>query len=198
MELRIPTREQLCAVYARDMVSAFVPADLRALRNIEKLWDEGWYLPYCLFDGEEILGECFMCVGEPGWAVLDYLCVPEHLRNGGLGGRMLSMIQEIDKSIVVLGECEAPIHAEDPELAARRLNFYLRSGARLAGYDVDMYGTHDRTLYWADRELPDEELMKHHVFIHRHSFAPDKFEKYILIPRDPEMPPRTGIDADDE
>ena len=35
---------------------------------------EGFGLDRLLFDGDEIVGECFLWLGRPGWALLDYLC----------------------------------------------------------------------------------------------------------------------------
>ena len=64
MELRLPTPEQLRTVYDRDLKTSFPAAELKPLRNIEKSWDEGWYRPYCLFDGDNIVARRFS-----GWAI---------------------------------------------------------------------------------------------------------------------------------
>ena len=87
MELRIPSVEQLRTIYDRDLKEAFPTAELKPLRNIEKSWTEGWYRPYCLFDGDNIVGEAFLWLGHPGWALLDYLCVSSTARNAGAGER---------------------------------------------------------------------------------------------------------------
>ena len=63
MELRIPSVEQLRTIYDRDLKEAFPTAELKPLRNIEKSWAEGWYKPYCLFDGDNIVGEAFLWLG---------------------------------------------------------------------------------------------------------------------------------------
>ena len=75
MELRIPTLEQLRTVYDRDLRTAFPAAELKPLKNMEEMWAEGRYRPWCLFDGDDIAGEAFLWLGHPGWALLDYLCV---------------------------------------------------------------------------------------------------------------------------
>ena len=67
------------------MQPAFPAAELKPLRNIEKSWAEGWYKPYCLFDGDNIVGEAFLWLGHPGWALLDYLFFKDNIfgvRNG--------------------------------------------------------------------------------------------------------------------
>ena len=85
MELRIPSPEQLRTIYAADLKESFPPAELKPLQAIEEMWRDGWYRPWCLFDGDDIAGECFLWLGNPGWALLDYLCVSPRRRNGGVG-----------------------------------------------------------------------------------------------------------------
>lgn len=85
MELRLPTLEQLRTVYDADLQGAFPAAELKPLQNMEELWEAERYRPWCLFDGDEIVGECFLWLGHPGWALLDYLCVSPRQRNAGLG-----------------------------------------------------------------------------------------------------------------
>ena len=133
MELRIPSVEQLRTIYDRDLKEAFPTAELKPLRNIEKSWAEGWYKPYCLFDGDNIVGEAFLWLGHPGWALLDYLCVSSIRRNGGVGASILEKLREREAGTVIFGESEAPEDAPDPEMARRRLGFYARCGLRTAG-----------------------------------------------------------------
>ena len=121
MELRIPSPEQLRTVYDRDLKEAFPPEELKALRSIEQIWAEGWYRPWCLFDGDSIVGEAFLWLGHPGWALLDYLCVSAGSRNSGLGSVLLQKLREAEADTVIFGESEAPEGAPDPELAERRL-----------------------------------------------------------------------------
>ena len=65
MELRIPTLEQLRTVYDRDLRASFPAAELKPLRNIEEMWAAGRYRPWCLFDGDDIAGEAFLCWDTP-------------------------------------------------------------------------------------------------------------------------------------
>ena len=95
MELRIPKPEQLRLIYDRDLKEAFPAAELKPLADMERMWREGRYRPYCLFDGEEIVGEAFLWLGRPGWALLDHLCVAPHARNGGLGAAILKELARL-------------------------------------------------------------------------------------------------------
>ena len=123
MELRIPTPEQLRRIYETDMKEAFPAAELKPLAAIEKMWAEGWYKPYCLYDDDGMgpIGTGFLWLGHPGWALLDYLCVSAGWRNDGFGGEILRLLAETEPGTVIFGEAEAPIHAPDPAMAERRL-----------------------------------------------------------------------------
>ena len=193
MELRIPTLEQLRAVYHSDMKEAFPAAELKPLAAMERMWRDGWYRPYCLFDGEAIVGECFLWLGHPGWALLDYLCVTSSRRNDGLGSVILKLLPEVEPGAVIFGESEAPAHAPDPAMAQRRLGFYARNGLQVADYDSEVFGVHYKTLYLAKGEVDEAALMQEHRFVYENSFTPEKFAKYVRIPYDPADVPSAQV-----
>ncbi len=193
MELRMPTSQQLETIYDLDLRDSFPPAELKPLWAMREMWEQGWYRPWCLFDGDEIVGECFLWLGKPGWALLDYLCVSSRRRNSGIGAILLEKMREAEPSTVILAESEAPVHAPDPELAERRLGFYARNAARLAAYDTEMFGVHYRTLYWAGSAIAEEELMEQHQFIYENRFGAEKYAKYVRIPRDPQAAPAPQV-----
>lgn len=189
MELRLPSLEQLEMVYERDLRVSFPAAELKPLRIIRRMLDDGLYRPWCLFDGEKIIGECFLWLGEPGWALLDYLCVSPAYRNGGTGALILEKMRQRERDTVILGESELPRFAPDPAMAERRLGFYARNGARTAGYDTEMFGVPYKTLYWSDEPLPDQRVMEAHRAIYLSRFSPEKYAKYVRIPRQPDAEP---------
>jgi len=194
MELRIASPEQTALVYERDLVPAFPPAELKPLKNIRAMVQAGRYRTWCLFDGEEIAGECFLWLGHPGWALLDYLCVTENRRNSGTGAAMLSeLLRAEPEGTVIFGESEAPIHAPDPAMAERRLGFYARCGCRTAGYDTEMFGVHYKTLYLSAEPIPDGVLMREHRFIYQSTFPREKYERFVRIPRDPAADPTPQV-----
>ena len=197
MELRIPSPEQLRTIYDRDLKESFPAAELKPLRNMERMWADGWYKPWCLFDGDNIVGEAFLWLGHPGWALLDYLCVSPGCRNGGLGSAILQKLMEKETDTVIFAESEAPEDAPEPEMAERRLGFYARNRACTAGYDSEMFGVHYKTLYWAEEPVDDERLMEEHRFIYRNRFSPAKYARYVRIPRDPAAPPISQVPWDE-
>ena len=189
MELRLPTQEQLRLIYNRDLRQSFPPSEMKTLAFIRSTWERGRYRPYCLFDGEEIVGEGFLWLGRPGWALLDYLCVAEGRRNGGAGALMLDLLRRAEPGTVILVESEAPVHAPDPAMAERRLGFYARCGLRTAGYDTDVFGAHYKTLYLSEGPVPDGRLIEENRFIYQDRFPKEKYDRYVRIPRDPAAEP---------
>lgn len=188
MELRLPAPEQLREIYARDLAVSFPREELKPLRMMETLWSAGRYRPYCLFHGDKIVGECFLWLGRPGWALLDYLCVPPARRNGGLGAMLLRRMREAEPEWTVFLEAESPDDAPDPAIARRRLGFYRRSGTRTASFESEVFGVPYRLLYWSKETVPDSELIAHYGEVYRTGFSPEKFQKYIRVPRDPARP----------
>lgn len=193
MELKLPTQTQLSLVYNRDLRSSFPPSEMKTLAFIRKTWERNSYRPYCLFDGEEIVGEAFLWLGRPGWALLDYLCVAASRRSSGLGGLLQRALVEAEPpGTVIFGEVEVPAYAPDPEMAERRLEFYRRGGWRDAGYDSEIYSAHYRGIYLADREIPTEELVDQHRYVYQSVMTPKQCRRFIRIPWDPNYhtPPR--------
>ena len=72
----------------------------------------------------------------------------------------------------------------------------MRQGnhARLAGYDTEMFGVPYKTLYWAPEPIPDETLMEAHRFIYQSRFSPEKYERYVRIPRDGSAEPLPRVE----
>ena len=63
MKLKLASPEQVAMVYERDLKPSFPPSELKPLANIQAMCRDGCYQPWCLFDGEEIAGECFLWLG---------------------------------------------------------------------------------------------------------------------------------------
>ena len=181
MELRIPSVEQLRTIYDRDLKEAFPTAELKPLRNIEKSWAEGWYKPYCLFDGDNIVGEAFLWLGHPGWALLDYLCVSSIRRNGGVGASILEKLREREADTVIFGESEAPEDAPDPEMARRRLGFYARCGAVDVGWTEHLFDAWFRVLVLpCGRTTPDAETTVQGLAdCYRRTISPTQWQKHV-------------------
>jgi GNAT superfamily N-acetyltransferase len=187
MKLQFPTSEQLEVVYRRDLRTSFPPSELKPLRLIRRHMQAGRYRPWCLFDGGEIMGECFLWVGaEPGWALLDYLCVRSGRRNQGLGSALLEKLRDAEPGVVILGETETPEVAPDGEVARRRRNFYRRNGAWFPGLRTEIFGVRYDLMCWPEKS-PDT-VLAHYDALYRTCFSPEQAVRYLQIPWRPGMP----------
>ena len=183
MDLRIPTLEELKRVYETDYREAFPPAEQKSLTKLRRMWEAGQYRPYCLFDGDQIVGGAFLWLAHPGWALLDYLFVTASRRNERLGPVILQELRRAEgPDTVIFGEVEVPAESPDPAMAERRLGFYARNGWRHAGYETKVFGVHFQTIYLAGREVADEELLPEHRFVYQNSFPEKTYARNIRIP----------------
>ena len=183
MDLRTPTPDELRLAYDRDLAEAFPPQELKPLKHIERMTERGLYYPLCLYDGGEIIGECFLWAGRPGWLLLDYLCVTRTRRDAGLGAYLLDAMRARFPDSVIIGETEVPQYAPNPPMAARRLAFYKRNGAAVTNIEADIFGVRYHIIYWSAAPRPDAEIQSEYADIYRSSFTPDNYERYIKIPR---------------
>ena len=187
MEMKLPTEAQLRQIYKRDLQPSFPAAELKPLREMLAEVKRGEYRPWCLFDGDEIVGEAFVWTHVPGFALFDYLCVTPTRRNDGLGSTLIRKLVEAERGNVLFGESEIPDCAPDPAMAERRLAFYRRNGAQQAGYDTCVFGVPYHTLYWAERPVKDTELIAAHAACYRSSLPKPVYDRFITIPWEPSM-----------
>ncbi len=95
MHLNELNREELSALYRSQMTRDFPPQELKPLKSMLELMEEGRYQALGLFDGDELLGYALVW-REPGvpFALLDYLGTLPGVRNRGLGGQMLDRLAD--------------------------------------------------------------------------------------------------------
>ncbi|KAF5076238.1 GNAT family N-acetyltransferase [Oscillibacter ruminantium] len=182
MELRTASPAELKTVYETFLRSSFPPAELKPLRAMMDMYNDGCYDPLVLVDGEEIMGACFLWLGVPGWALLDYLCVSPTRRSGGYGAKILQLMRQAYAGWTIIGEAEDPAFSPDPAMAERRLGFYTRNNTLIAAYDSEAFGVRYKTLYWSDNPVDEAELALQHRFIYESSFGEEKYAKYVRIP----------------
>lgn len=182
MELRTATSTELTKIYNTFLIPSFPRAELRPLRAIKEMVEDGCYDPLVLLENGEPVGACFLWLGVPGWLLVDYLCVNPNCRNGGYGAEILRQLPTVYPGWVIFGESEDPAFAPDPTMAKRRLGFYARNHAKIADYDVEVFGVRYKTLYWADKPVDSADLCIQHRFVYESRFSPEKFAKHMRIP----------------
>lgn len=182
-ELRRLTKEERRQVYDEVFREAFPPSELKPLRAIERMIENGEYEMLSLvIDG---VPTGFVCNWlDENWVLIDYLCVRSDCRNGGIGAKLMrKMMAEYPEDTVFIGEVEAP--CGDPAadaLRARRLGFYERLGAKKASYDCALFGVHYQTLYWAKGAVDEAELMRRHDGFYRRAFDAQLYDAAVQLP----------------
>lgn len=191
------SREQTAEIYNR-WLGEHLPADeVKPLKNIYKMWDEGFYSALALYD-REICEEADTLKGLIGYAffvnspmadmvLLDYYAIIGEYRNQGFGSVFLN---DIRKS---LGEFRGIIiETEDIELAAskeelairkRRDRFYTSNGAVETGIKTRVYGVPYAiwSLAAEGEAVSSAESLRAVEGIYKTMFPPERFGSHIFI-----------------
>lgn len=185
MELKLLNKEELVTLYNDEMVYDFPKSELKPVRAMLRLMDEGKYEPLLVLEEGEAVGyaTAWLPPSREG-ALLEYLGVLRGKRNGGLGSKMLALLA--DKYGQIFGEAEAPT-SNDPaenDLRRRRIGFYLRNGMRLLDYECALFGVHFNCLYLGP-ETDDRKIEMLHRSVYADYFSPEHMTKYIQLPLRP-------------
>lgn len=116
MKLNELSPQQLAQLYRQELTSAFPPEELKPLRSMLSLMEQGRYQALGLYDGEDLVAYALIWL-EPGcpFALLDYLGTMAGLRDRGLGSRMLDLLAEHYAHFRgIFGEAEAPENGDPP------------------------------------------------------------------------------------
>ena len=189
MKLSKLNAAQLSWLYEAELKQAFPPEELKPLKVMLPMMEQGRYQALGLYEGEELLGYALLWL-EPGipFALLDYLGTMAGKRNRGLGTVMLDLLADYYRDYRgIFGEAEAPENG-DPAgegLRRRRLGFYLRNGFRYGGYDCALFGVHYQTLIRGQEDVTPEELLAVHRKIYRGHMPPHIYQRFIQIPLAP-------------
>jgi len=189
-EFKKLTAAQLAQAYETVFKEAFPPAELKPLWAMNEMIEKGIYDVMGLFEDEKTLGYVCLWRDEPeesGFILMDYLCVPKTMRNGGTGARLIKASREhYPPDYVIIGEVEAPVgELVQDELIHRRLAFYERSGAKIIGYDTALFGVHYKTVVWSDHAVADAAVLERHGGFYKRRLGETEAKKYIQIPLRP-------------
>ena len=185
MELKLLNKEELASLYKTEMVFDFPKAELKPLSGMLRLMERGHYEPLLALENGEAVGYAIMWLsGNERGALLEYLGVLRGKRNGGIGGRILSLLGE--RYGRLFGEVEA-LDSRDPaenDLRCRRVGFYLRNGFRVLDYECALFGVHFKCIYLGE-ETDDRRVESMHRDIYASYFSAGHMEKYIQLPLAP-------------
>ncbi len=132
MELKKLNTEETTYIYNEHMKVDFPPYELKNLKKILRLTSEEKYLPYGIYENNELMGYALL-VTFKNIVILDYFAIFKEKRNGGLGAKAINLISDYfkDKYDILILESDDPNFfekQEDKELCERRIEFYKRNG----------------------------------------------------------------------
>ena len=185
MKLERLTREALTALYNGELVVDFPKSELKPLRAMLGLMEQGKYDPLLVTEGDETVGYAMVWLPtDRNGALLEYFGVLRGKRNGGLGSRILDLLAE--RYGQLFGEAEAPT-SDDPaenDLRRRRIGFYERNGFRVLDYECALFGVHFNCLYRGG-ERDDRKVERLHRGVYADYFSPEHMERFIQLPLRP-------------
>lgn len=187
-EMRLPELKQL---HETELREAFPPQELKPYAAMKTLYEKGVYHPVGAWEGERLVGYAILWESPAHpYVLIDYLGVPAHLRNGGLGGTLLDRLAErFAGTDGILVESEAPEGGPGDALRRRRLDFYRRNGFTFLDYDCVLFGVHYAVCLRSPNGKGTEAgAMAAHQALYAAQFPKWAYEKFIQIPRDPEHP----------
>lgn len=185
MTLHPLTKDQLSALYRDELTADFPKSELKPLRAMLRLMDEGKYDPLLVLDGETPVGYALLWRPERGdGALLEYFGVLRGLRGGGIGSAILELLAARYGSLFCEAEAADSPDETENALRLRRLDFYRRNGFRLLDYDCALFGVHFRCLYRGGEE-DDRAVEALHRSVYADYFSPAHFDRYIQLPLHP-------------
>lgn len=117
-------------------------------------------------DGE-VVGMMFACF-YLDYAMIDYFAIDKSRRGERIGERAMALCAEHYKNKKIYLEIEDPSIGE---MAARRLNFYLRCGFREMGVEINLFGVDMILLALGDFKVEFSDYFGLYVHMTNESFA---------------------------
>ena len=178
------TADELTRVYLDEMRRDFPPSELKPLSMILNSEAVGMAHTWGVFEGETMVSYLLM-VRPMGCEVsqLDYFSVLPAYRSTGIGAKLLAALpahEEGAKAILIEAEC--PEKADDEAMAARRLGFYARCGARDTGCYEHLFDAWFRILVLpcpGAPELSDKDALDALVSCYKHTISESQWRKYV-------------------
>ena len=191
MELCPMPRAELPAWYDKELSEAFPPNERKPLADFYALIDAGRYQILGLYEDGALLGYAGMWrdPGYPAYVLLDQLGVAAARRNGGLGGKILALLEARYRGkACIITEAERPIPGGSPEenaIRLRRIEFYKRAGF-VPAYEMGACGVRFQALILGGEPADLPALIE----AHRAIYGPSRTDVKIPLGSDevPEPP----------
>lgn len=135
-------------IYEWHLVNHFPTDEVKPFYIMEKCFNENRYFPYGYYEGGRLIAYAFF-LRSGALLLLDYYAVLEEVRGRGKGSEILRLMKSrLKEDETIFIETEQPDPGE-PEIRAvqlRRIQFYLRNGAKGAGMMATEFGVPYRIL----------------------------------------------------
>ena len=150
IEMRLLTKDEVRQVYYEHLVNDFPADEVKPLRAIYRMMEEGGYDPFGLYVDGAMKGYALFTRQESA-LLIDYYAIISEFRGQGYGSIFLKAMKEHYKELPgILFEVERPEKAEtedDHQVREKRIHFYLKNGLEDTGIRVTVFGVAFRILY---------------------------------------------------
>ena len=168
MEQKLMQLGDFRKLYDAHMGDHFPPDELKPFYIMERAIKEGKYFPYGYYEDGEL--KAYTCLIKKGdFFLLDYFAVMEQGRGKGTGSRILDILKGhlTDRESVLL-EVEEPLAEDERELdlQKRRIQFYLRNGARYTELKARVFGVPYRILSFGRERMREKAQEAMEVLYH--------------------------------
>lgn len=149
-------------IYDNYMKADFPEAELKPLKRLQEMTEEGFYEPYGLYEEGTLRGYAFFVVGENA-CLADYYAVLPEYRGNDCGGRFLKQIRRHFRSRRgIFFEVERPDEApgmDELQVRERRVAFYRKNGVQETEIRTRVFGIGYQIMYLPCQEkAPDSQL----------------------------------------
>lgn len=157
------TIEQTADIYNTYIHLHFPPEEIKPLKNIQKMWENGSYQALAMYEQKEnekrLIGYAF-CAMAPDcrMLLLDYLAIVEAYRGLGMGGIFLSEMRKYlsgyEGILIETEDIDFAANEEEQQIRKKRDAFYERNGVVRTGIKSRIYGVH-----FANWQLPVSQVL---------------------------------------
>ena len=172
--------DEIRYIYNTYMVVDFPQDELKPLSHIERMFSDGIYTCYAMYDGDTVLSYAYLCEYD-GYVLIDYLAVNCEMRGRRIGSRLLCLLKEKLKGKTVLVECEDIDFADslsEAEIRKRRIFFYTASGFEVSSVKTVLFGVNYVILTYPENCNTTAEGIS---TVYRKMLGEEKFHKHLKI-----------------
>ena len=183
--------DDLLSIYTTYGPQFFPPDELKPAATIKRLFEAGLYCGFGIYLPDETLCGFALFVSSSSLkgALLDYYAMLPAYRNGGFGGRVLSLLSgAFSDAGGIYIESENPAFAgneDELSIQTRRIGFYERNGAVRTGLRSCLFGVHYEVLYLECRQPSASVSVQAHYenvdVIYRTMFSEKHYEAEVCL-----------------